>query len=104
MKINPYVIARLIRAVLVIALALLVIGFLFPAPGVIFLGGNAVVITYIIGAPLIIIGIAVTSVFCTRYARVKPISNKKTERVYGIIGISLLLLFATAYIIVSVLT
>lgn len=97
-----YIAAQLARAVLILALTLLCIAFIFPLPGLVLLGGTPVVLAYIIGVPALIVGIALLSVVCTKYASQKPVSSKKAEHIYGIIGISLIVAAVLAVVAIQV--
>ena len=99
MQINPYVVARTIRAVLSILLAAIVT-MLFIGFVPLVMSGNplAVTVSFSIVA-LLVVGIAIASIFCAKYKAYKPQSNKKAERVYSIIGISLILIVAAIIVL-----
>ena len=87
MKINPYIVARSVRALLLVVFVVL----LFPLPFVFFSPDASKTFTYFAVLAFIFIAICVASVFCTKYVALKPAPNKKAERLYGIIGITLIL-------------
>jgi len=103
MNLNPYVVARTIRAIFAVLLAgmlpFLVVGFIPLA-----MAGPRPLFTYFGIIALLIIGIAVASVFCTKYQALKPAPNKRAERVYGVIGISLILLVFLVIVLVPILS
>ncbi len=98
MKLNPYIIARTIRAILLVVFVVL----LFPLPFVFFSPDASKAFTYVAILALVFIAICVASVFCTKYIAFKPTPNKKAERIYGIIGITLIILAFSIVVVAPV--
>ncbi len=88
MKLNPYFIARTIRAILLVVFIFM----LFGLPSLLIGADSATSFTFLSILAFIFIAICVASVFCTKYERFKPAPNKKAERMYGIIALTLFVL------------